>query len=120
MKVSDLIQALQRMPQDAEILTHANNHHTSQGETMRVGLAQNVFSKAGGLFVFVGNWNDYTLRQLEGTYKFAPTSWAVVRDKSGKLVEEEHVFEPEHVVSVPRYETREARTVFKVKGPVEL
>lgn len=55
MKVSQLIEALQAMPQDADIVTHANNHTASRGDTMKVAL------QTDGAVIF-GNWHDNAAR----------------------------------------------------------
>lgn len=66
MKVAQLIEMLQQMPQEAEVLTHANNHQTSpygKGENMRVAAGTVKFgdNTPPRDIVLIGNWSGLTL-----------------------------------------------------------
>jgi ribosomal protein L35AE/L33A len=69
MKVSQLIEALQSMPPDADIITHANNHTAGRDDTMRVGLVREVNNR-GEPVVCVGNWSAYHLPKEGFCYRY--------------------------------------------------
>lgn len=91
MKVAQLIEALQKMPQDADVVTHANSHTTSASESVRVGLV----SKA----VVVGNWHEFAMMNWKGT-SLRPSGESLVvynwGDDRGKLIRQRHILEPKH------------------------
>ena len=84
MKVSQLIEALQHMPPDVEVVTHANNHTTSDRATMRVALF--------GSRCVVGNWGT-----PGGLGRPPPTDIYAVRNygpTDSRLVIEKYVTKP--------------------------
>jgi hypothetical protein len=103
MKVAQLIEALQAMPQDLEVVTHANNHHTSHGDGMRVA----VLRRSGQFdhvpsFVCIGNWTSYHLPHDNGCGAFQlPTGpiYAVRNygESIGQLIQERPLRKPSFI-----------------------
>jgi hypothetical protein len=116
MKVSQLIEALQAMPPEAEVFAHANNHHFSpSGETMRVGLVRFPHTLVPSVpMVCVGNWNEYHLKHRRNDYEVVGPVFSVNNrsygKRQGELVRERAVERgpEEHVTQVR--EVRPART----------
>lgn len=74
MTVAQLIEALQRMPPDAPILTHANNHSTGLGSNNDQRVALTLCS--GRPAVIIGNWDEYNVNGW-GPEKVPREVWAV-------------------------------------------
>ena len=68
MKVAQLIEALRAMPQDAEVLTYANNHWTSYSDTARVGAGLMCFANPAlnRVGVLIGNWDERMICATNG------------------------------------------------------
>ncbi len=93
MKVSQLIEILQQMPQDAVVLTHANNHDTSpygRIDDMRVAAGTVEF---GGTepapplnIVLIGNWTGHLLDSgaAEGRFNYPKLREPVFAVRSGE------------------------------------
>lgn len=116
MKVSQLIEALQAMPPDADIITHANNHHCGWDDTIRVGL---VRCGSREPVVCIGNWSDFHLPK-EGycySYEVAGRVFRVHGDHSARmcnwsteLTEERAEVTPPRTIERVRYDRRGAET----------
>ncbi len=100
MKVHQLIEALQRMPQDAEVLTHADNHTTGLGTNNDIRVA--VASYSGYLgpaeVVVVGNWSGWNIGHWAGAVVPRAPVYEVLTwgDDKGELRERAIVHKPAH------------------------
>lgn len=65
MTVAQLIEALREMPQDAEILTHANNHTTGLGANNDQRVAVATYCKE--TVVVIGNWSGWSIGHWHGS-----------------------------------------------------
>lgn len=65
MKVAQLIQALNLMPQDAEVLTHANSHTTGLGSNSTIAVTHATYgSRQQASVVVIGNWSRYSVMSV--------------------------------------------------------
>lgn len=120
MTVAQLIEAFREMPQDAEILTHANNHTTGLGTNNDQAVALATLGKE--TVVLIGNWSSWNLRNWQSYGPkvqqpiFRVRTWG---DEQGKLVRCEVAHCPEHVVTRQRSERVEESWELKPSAPGE-
>lgn len=120
MKVSQLIEALKQFPQDAEIITHSDNYYTRREDIIRVGAYKDTY--AGGEFVYIGNWNESTLKHSKYRefcdYSFVvnPNPYGLPTNglTPGELIKVKHVFVPERTYEVVTRHKQDATVEFQV------
>lgn len=97
MKVSQLIEILQKMPPDVDIVTHANNHTTNHDDGMMVGLARLTNYKEPPAVVIVGNWQGWNIGHWHGSVTIDGPTYRVASKRYDRNDGEIHEVRLRHV-----------------------
>lgn len=115
MTVRQLIEALSALPQDAQILTHANNHTTGLGTNNTQHVAEAEYE--GAQVVVIGNWDGWNVGHWHGRIKpvspvFFVRTWG---EEAGELKRGRLVREPARTEQRTYEERIEERTRVEVE-----
>lgn len=110
MKVSQLIEILRQMPQDATVLTACSNHSSDQDDAMAVGVAyeRNRFTRED--VVVIGDWTWIPRHPedgpiCEGTFRLSDGTY--LEERKGRVRKMRLKLVPAR--RIPRYEMTNAR-----------